>query len=74
MSQAHDTDRKNQSEPKVRRAHTPLLRYEDMSELGRELFDLSRDYESSGGRLFTEDEIENELMRRRGGHARQDVV
>jgi hypothetical protein len=68
MSQAQDTNRDNQSEPNVRRAHSPDLRYEEMSELGRELFDLSRDYESSGGELLTEDEIEKELTRRRGGH------
>jgi hypothetical protein len=74
MSQANDTDRENQSEADIRRAHTPVLKYEEMSELGRELFDLSRDYESSGGSLLTEDEIENELMRRRGGHVRQDAL
>ncbi|HEX7314268.1 MAG TPA: hypothetical protein VF297_10115 [Pyrinomonadaceae bacterium] len=45
-----------------------------MSELGRELFDLSRDYESSGGELLTEDEIESELMRRRGGHVKHDAA
>ncbi|HEX8148046.1 MAG TPA: hypothetical protein VF591_12770 [Pyrinomonadaceae bacterium] len=74
MSQAHDANRENQSEANVRRAHTPDLRYEEMSELGRELFDLSRDYESSGGELLTEDEIENELMRRRGGHLQQNAA
>jgi len=74
MSQAHDTNRENQSDSSVRRAHTPDLRYEDMSELGRDLFDLSRDYESSGERLFTEDEIEYELMRRRGGHVQQNAA
>lgn len=74
MSQAHDTNREHQGESNVRRAHTPDLRYEDMSDLGRELFDLSRDYESSGGRLLSEDEIENELTRRRGGHVQQDAV
>jgi len=74
MSQAHDTNRDNRNESNVRRAHTPELRYEEMSELGRELFDLSRDYESSGGELLTEDEIENELMRRRGGRVQQNAV
>jgi hypothetical protein len=74
MSQAHDANRENQGDPKVRRAHTPELRYEDMSELGRDLFDLSRDYESSGGRLLTEGEIEDELTRRRGGYAQQHAA
>jgi hypothetical protein len=74
MSQAHDTNRDNRGEPNVRRAHTPDLRYEEMSELGRELFDLSRDYESSGGELLSEEEIENELMRRRGGHVQQNAA
>ncbi|HWS87506.1 MAG TPA: hypothetical protein VN282_11110 [Pyrinomonadaceae bacterium] len=45
-----------------------------MSDLGRELFDLSRDYESSGGELLTEEEIEKELMRRRGGHVQQNAA
>lgn len=74
MSQAHDTDRENLGGPHVRRAHAPDLRYEEMSELGRELFDLSRDYESSGGELLDEDEIENELMRRRGGHVQHNAA
>ena len=74
MSQAQDTNRDNRSESNVRRAHIPDLRYEEMSELGRELYDLSRDYESSGGELLTEDEIENELMRRRGGHVQQNAA
>lgn len=74
MSQAHDANRDNSGEPNVRRAHAPDLRYEEMSELGRELFDLSRDYESSGGELLTEDEIESELMRRRGGHVKHDAA
>ena len=74
MSQAHDTNREDQSESNVRRAHAPELRYEEMSDLGRELFDLSRDYESSGGELLTEDEIENELMRRRGGHVQHNAA
>ena len=73
MSQAHDTNRENRNEANVRRAHAPDLRYEEMSELGRELFDLSRDYERSGGELLTEEEIENELMRR-GGHVQQHVA
>ena len=74
MSQAHDADRENRSETNVRRAHTHDLRYEEMSELGRDLFDLSREYESSGEKLFTEDEIEDELMRRRGGHVQQNAA
>jgi hypothetical protein len=38
-----------------------------MSELGRDLFDLSRDYEASGEQLLTEDEIEDQITLRRGG-------
>lgn len=53
----------------VRRAHVPALSYEEMSEMGRDLYDLSREYESSGEELLTEDEIEAELARRRGGYS-----
>jgi hypothetical protein len=74
MAQAHNTNPDAQGGCNVRRAHIPDLRYEDMSELGRDLSDLSRDYERSGEKLLTEDEIENELTRRRGGHVRQNAA
>jgi hypothetical protein len=74
MSQAHNTSHGNRRRPAVRRAHIPDLRYEEMSELGRDLFDLSRAYEDSGGALLNEDELEAEVMRRRGGRAQEDAV
>jgi hypothetical protein len=45
-----------------------------MSELGRDLFDLSRAYEDSGGALLAEDELDAEVMRRRGGRAQEDAA
>ena len=66
MSQARDTNRSNQRKAAARRARVLNLSYEDMSELGRDLYDLSRAYEDSGEALLTEDEIEKELVRRRG--------
>jgi hypothetical protein len=74
MSQAHDTSRSNRRKAVVRRARVPDLNYEKMSELGRDLFDLSRAYEDSGEALLTEDELEAEVMRRRGGRVREDAV
>jgi hypothetical protein len=74
MSQARDLSRSNQRKHNVRRARLPNLKYEDLSELGRDLYDLSRAYEDSGGPLLTEDEIENEVVRRRGGHTQKDVI
>lgn len=74
MSQAHDTNRTNRRKPAVRRARVPDLNYEEMSELGRDLFDLSRAYEDSGGALLTEDELEAEVMRRRGGRVQEDAA
>jgi hypothetical protein len=74
MSQAHNTSHGNRRKPSVRRARIPRLDYEEMSELGRDLFDLSRAYEDSGGALLTEDELEAEVMRRRGGRAQEDAV
>ena len=66
MTQARDTSRSNQRKTAARRARVLNLSYEDMSELGRDLYDLSRAYEDSGEALLTEDEIEKELVRRRG--------
>jgi hypothetical protein len=54
--------------PRVQQAYIPPnLTYDQMSELGRALFDLSREFEATGGTLLSEDEIERELTRRRGG-------
>ena len=59
----------------VRRASIPSdLTIETMSELGRDLFEISRDYAESGGELLNEQEIEAELTRRRGGYAEQDAA
>jgi hypothetical protein len=38
-----------------------------MSELGRDLFDISREYAEAGGELLNDEEIEIEIARRRGG-------
>jgi hypothetical protein len=70
MSNAQDTTR----EEHVRRARVRDLAREEMSELGRDLFDLSREYESSGEELLTEEEIEAELARRRGGYVQQHAT
>ena len=72
MSKVRNTSRQHQSGTHVRRAHVPGLSYEEMSGLGRDLFDLSREYESSGEKLLTEEEIESELARRRGGYIQED--
>lgn len=59
--------------PQVRRAYIPPdLTYETMSELGRELFRLSQEYEASGEKLYTEEELERELRRRKGGYYPDD--
>jgi hypothetical protein len=55
--------------PPVRRAHIPPdLSLENMSELGRDLIQLSREIEASGEVLTSEEELEQELARRRGGY------
>jgi hypothetical protein len=55
--------------PHVRRAYIPPdLTYETMSELGKELYLLSEEYAASGEKLYTEEEIEKELARRKGGY------
>ena len=46
----------------------PDLTYETMSDLGRELFDLSREYETAGEQLYTEEALEQEVARRKGGY------
>ena len=74
MSRAHNAGRDNRRRPAPRRARVPALSYEEMSELGRDLFDLSRAYEDSGGAMLTEDELEAEVVRRRGGRVQEDGV
>ena len=74
MSKARNTNRRDQSSARVRRAHVPDLAYEEMSELGRDLYQLSREYESSGEGLLTEEEIEIELARRRGGYVQEHAA
>jgi hypothetical protein len=70
MSKAPDTTQ----EENVRRARVRDLAREEMSELGRDLFDLSQEYESSGEELLTEEKIEAELARRRGGYVQQHAT
>lgn len=63
----------NDELPPVPRAYIPPdLTYETMSEMGRELFDLSREIAESGQPLLSEEEIEREIIRRRGGHIPDD--
>ncbi|MGZ8844824.1 MAG: hypothetical protein ACXW18_14255 [Pyrinomonadaceae bacterium] len=60
----------DQSEPpNVRRAEVPRdLNLETMSDLGRDLVQLSREIEAAGEMLTSEEELEQELARRRGGY------
>jgi hypothetical protein len=60
----------NESErPTVRRAQIPLdLNSENISELGCDLLQLSREIEDAGEVLTSEEELEHELSRRRGGY------
>ena len=56
-------------QPTVRRAQIPPdLNFETMSELGRDLIQLSREIEAAGQLLTSEEELERELARRRGGY------
>jgi hypothetical protein len=57
----------------VRRARVPNLPLEKMSDLGRDLVKLSREYENSGEELLTEEEIEVELAHRRGGYVQENA-
>jgi len=56
--------------PHVRRAYIPpeAMNYETMSELGKELYRLSEEIAQSGEGLLTEQELEREIARRRGGY------
>ncbi len=59
----------------VRRAAIPSdLTYDTMSEMGRDLFDMSREYEESGEPMLSEEEIEREIALRRGGHIKDDAA
>jgi hypothetical protein len=73
MSQAQNPNQQEPGDAKTRRPRIPNLPYEKLSKLGRDLFDMSRDYEASGEPLLSEEEIEQELTRRRGGYT-QDAV
>ncbi len=57
----------------ARRAVIPSnLTYNTMSEMGRALVDMSREYEESGGPLLSEEEIQREIALRRGGYVKDD--
>lgn len=74
MSKLRDTSHQNQLENNVRRAHVPKISLEEMSDLGRDLAKLSREYEESGEELLTEEEIEIELAHRRGGYVQDNAA
>lgn len=74
MSKARNPSRQSQSGNNVRRAQVPKLPVEKMSELGRDLVKLSREYEDSGEELLTEEEIEVELAHRRGGYVQDNAA
>lgn len=74
MSKARDTSRQSQSANNVRQARVPDLPLEEMSDLGRDLAKLSREYEDSGEELLTEEEIEVELAHRRGGYVQENAA
>lgn len=50
----------------------PDLTYETMSDLGRELFDVSQEYEAAGELLYAEEALAQEIRRRKGGHYSND--
>ncbi|MEJ7709699.1 MAG: hypothetical protein WKF84_07515 [Pyrinomonadaceae bacterium] len=59
----------------ARRAVIPSnLTYNTMSEMGRALVDMSREYEESGEPLLSEEEIEREIALRRGGGIKDDAA
>jgi hypothetical protein len=74
MSKVRNINRQNPRGKGVRRAHVPNLPLEEMSDLGRDLAKLSREYEDSGGELLTEEEIEVELANRRGGYVQKNAT
>ena len=74
MSKARNTSRQSQNGNNVRQARVPNLPTEKMSELGRDLLKLSREYEDSGEELLSEEEIEVELAHRRGGYVQDNAA
>ncbi|MGH9799888.1 MAG: hypothetical protein ACRD82_05940 [Blastocatellia bacterium] len=56
--------------PHVRRVYISpeQMNYETMSEFGKEIYRLSEEYATSGEKLYTEEEIEKEIARRKGGY------
>lgn len=74
MSKARNINRRNYQTNDVRRAHVPDLPLDKMSDLGRDLAKLSREYEEAGEELLTEEEIEVELARRRGGYIKDNAA
>ncbi len=55
--------------PHVQRAtFLPELTYETMSPLGKELYELSMEYEALGEKLLDEEELEQEIAYRKGGY------
>lgn len=60
--------------PHVRRAYIPpeAMNYETMSEFGKEIYRLSEEYAASGEKLYTEEELEKEIARRKGGYIPDD--
>lgn len=70
MSSKPNIPTNENAHPTVRRAHIPTdLNFENMSELGRDLLQISREIEAAGEVLAGEEELELELARRRGGYA-----
>ncbi len=68
------TKKRATTQTAVRRAVIPNnLTYDTMSDLGRDLFDMSRAYEESGEPMLSEEEIECEIALRRGGYIRDDT-
>jgi hypothetical protein len=74
MSKARNPSRQTEDGNNVRRARLPNLSMKQMSDLGRDLMKLSREYEDSGEELLTEEEIEVELAHRRGGYVQDNAV
>ncbi len=65
-----NTEKLNRAE--VRRTYIPAnLTYETMSDLGREIYDLVQQIPEE--ELLSEEEIELEIARRRGGYIPEDA-
>ena len=60
--------------PHVRRLHMPpeMMTYEALSDFGKELYRLSEEIAEDGEGLHSEEELERELARRRGGYLSED--